>query len=81
MSRPAATTDTQETSIGTVNECQTGIWLSLVDPDLSIETAAICEPFAGNSHTPTRDGHIAVISQGAIPAASAIGTRVRVVAD
>ncbi len=81
MSRPAATTDTHETSIGMVNECQTGTWLSLVESDLSMDTAAICEPLAGKSHTPTSDGHIAVISQGAIPAASAIGTSVRVVAD
>src|SRR6187401_2546688 len=81
ISRPASTTATHDTSIGIVNECQMGTCVSLVEPVRSVSTDAICEPFAGNSQTPMSDGHIAVITPGASPAASAIGMSVFVVAD
>ncbi len=42
-------TDTHETSIGIVNECQMGTCVSRVDPVRSVSTDAICPPFARNS--------------------------------
>ena len=64
-----------------MNECQTGTWVSFVDPVRSVSTEAICEPFAGNSQTPMSDGHIAVMTPRREPDASAIGMSVFVVAD
>jgi hypothetical protein len=64
-----------------VNECQIGSELSRVVPVRSVSTAAICEPFAGKSQTPTSEGHIAVTTAIGMPAPRAIGTIVLVVAD